>query len=305
MRILIAAILCVVLVMAGFPAHAKTSVQIAGVNDSYWSEVYLPDVAMLSSGSGEDLLDLYVQPGETLLIVLPPEAFVDAEGYPLEGYTLPFSRISEARVGVQHKVIAGAQTLAGVSLVSDPDFGASILVEFQPEFVQTQELEFEYDIYVTIRGKRETSTRITIAGKIANPVVYVYDGDDYVDLSDGYVAEATAYIKDIELYLGNGLSLRRALFKGSRYYGIATVEQSDTQSPLLPGYPEVELVYTLRTIGLKREDRDTVTFDFTELYYVYNQEGQYIGTTSKILPYSAKYYLTRTQIGSIDVPEDL
>jgi hypothetical protein len=262
-------------------------------------------MAALSEGYVTDLQDLFVQPGETLQIALPPEAFVDSEGNVLAADALSSAQLDEGRVSVRYRAVVGVQALAEITIGTDPDNGACILVQFQPQFVQTQEREFEFDVYLTVRGKRKESTLFTIAGRIANPVIYLNEHDDYADLSNGTVAEAMAYIRDIQLNLGNGLLLNSSLFKGSRYYGVAAVEESDTENPLLPDYPEVELLYTLHTIGLKREDRDTVTFDFTQRYYVYNQEGKYIGTTSNMLPYSAAYYLTSTQIDSIEVKDSL
>jgi hypothetical protein len=304
-RMVIMAVLCAVLITAGFPVNAKTSARIADVEDTYWSETSLADVAVLSYGYVADLQDLFVRPGELLQIMLPPEAFVDSEGNVLAGDALSSSQLAEGKVSVRYKATAGAQALAGVTVGYDAEIGACVLVQFQPELVKTQETTFEYDIYLTVRGRRRANTTFTIAGKIANPVVYVYGHEEVVNLSGGTVAEATTYIRDIRLDLGNGLSVNNSLYEGSRYYGVAAVEQSADDTPLLPDYPEVELIYTLSTIGLKREDRDIVTFDFTERYYVYNQDGKYIGTTNKLLPYSAKYYLALTQIGSIEVKDSL
>jgi hypothetical protein len=260
---------------------------------------------VLSGGYVTNILDLSVQPGDSLQITLPPEAFVDAEGYPLGDDMLSVARLNEGGVSVRHRAVVGAQTLAGVAIGSDSEMGACILVQFQQEFVQTQELEFEIDVYLTVRGQNKGNTTFTIAGRIANPVIYLDGEEDYVDLSDGAVVEATTYIKDITMDLGNGIALQSTLFEGSRYYGIATVEQSDRDAPSLPDYPEVELIYTLHTIGLKREDRDTTMFDISQTYYVYNQDGKYIGTTNKMLPYSAKYYLSSIQIERIDLPDSL
>jgi hypothetical protein len=304
-RMAIVAILCAVLMMAGFPVNAKTSTRIADIEATYWSETSLADAAVLSGGYVADLQDLFVRPGELLQIMLPPEAFVDEEGNVLSGDALSSSQLAEGKVGVRYKATAGAQALAGVSLGYDSEMGACVLVQFQPELVKTQEFVFEYDIYLTVRGQRKANTTFTVAGKIANPVIYVYGDEEVVNLSDGTVAEATTYVRDIRLDLGNGLSVNSSLYEGSRYYGVAAVEQSVDDTPLLPDYPEVELIYTLRTIGLKREDREMVTFDFTERYYVYNQDGKFIGTTDKLLPYSAKYYLALTQIGSIEVKDSL
>lgn len=172
-----------------------------------------------------------------------------------------------------------------------------VSVIFSSALVSTRSAEFELKISFTGEGKGFASRDITVRGEAANPLIYVDSGTTYVDISDGSVAYSGEYIKDVEVSIGEGISINTSFFPEYKYYGTVSAELSGEDYLLMCDYPEIEKVYSISTINLRKDDTKNVRFSFPyETYYVYNSDFEYIGTTSIKLPYSGKYYLCTKKI---------
>ena len=263
------------------------------VEEAVGAEVFL-DGHFVAGGMG-----LNVRPGSVVDVYLPASLLGNISSTtPMDENYLRYADIQP-----KYKASLGGAVVDHLSVSAAGTEHLCLSIFFVPELVQTKEAEFSYRVFLTARGSKRPATELTISGKIANPVIAIAAeaGEEaYVDLSDGTVAQATGYVRDVQIYLGNGMSIVSNLFANTRYYGTSSTKLDDTDMLLMAHYPEISAVYSLKTIGLRQGDRHTVSFDLPEEYHVYNAEGQYLGTTNRYLPYSAKYYLATQNLRYLD-----
>lgn len=172
---------------------------------------------------------------------------------------------------------------------------AYLQVFFVEDFVSTKSKDFEVDVVLTVNKKYIKDTALTISGTIENEIVDVYEDDDYVDLSGGQVADAQDSVKNIDIEIGDGVTVHARMSKGKLYYGVATMDLSSSDEDTIDKYPEIEYVITLNTIGLNSSS-NTVSLDYGSKLHVYNSNMEYLGTTDEKLPYSTKYYLSTREL---------
>ncbi|MDR2933223.1 MAG: hypothetical protein LBV27_08970 [Oscillospiraceae bacterium] len=307
-RIIMAFVIILSLCFPTVGGYASGAPKVADINQAYWSDASALTLIHVKSNGEESALypdDIHVRPGDEIRIMLSPGAFVDEQGTPLDQLgvqTISLSGISEGGISVKARAESGKQAFGTVAFKNSRDKSQSayLAVSFVKEMVSTKELSFDYIISLSGSNQKSSAVEFKLTGTVANPVFSVMATDEYINISDGSVAEATSYVKNIEVDIGNGVSVMTNLFEGTRYYGVTDVGPG--AGDLTESYPEIQMVYTLRTIGLKKDSRDSVAFDLDELYYVYNVSGDYLGTTAKPLPFSATYYLLDRKIDRIDIP---
>ena len=245
-----------------------------------------------------DSTALTLRPGSVVEIYMPA-SLLSLTGLPLDNAAL-----RQADIQPKYKAYAGSGLLERITVSTDYSDYWQLTLTFTANLAQTRELAFSYQVFLTEKGRKHATTEITIAGTIANNLCTADTGDTYIDLSDGTVVQATGYVRDIQVYLGHNVSIVSNFFENARYYGVATTEPDLQDALLLNHYPEIDMVYSLRTIGLKQGNRNTVIFDLPQSYHAFNAQGQYLGTTRKPLPYSTKYYLSTTLLESINFEID-
>ena len=290
-------------IFISIPVPAKETV-LSGLGGLPVDEGEAAAYALLGGAGVDGLRALSVRPGDVLELPLHLYTFLDENGIPIGPDIVTPALLAASKVKVRHSANIGPQAVASVNFTP----GGTILVSFRESLVQTRELAFECRIYLTFDGRRDPLSEIIIAGEISNPIITVSPGLRSVDLSGGHIAQAAGYIREIDVHLGHGVSVSSTFFTGSRYYGVAKLRRNNPEegNTLLRDYPEVELLYTLDTVGLRRDNLDNVTLRLPKLYYAYNSAGDYIGTTRGALPYSPVYYLSSSYIAAglrlIDFP---
>jgi hypothetical protein len=172
-----------------------------------------------------------------------------------------------------------------------------IEVSFKDEYSGVKETDFEFDIYLTLNGRRQDDHGITFTGTYGNPVIEVYEGSDSVDISDGSVALAAESIRELDVEIGNGVTVTTRLSKDKRVYGIATHDEPDrADDEMMKEYKDIEYVVTLDTIGLD-STANTVKFGYEyQGFFVYDEDLNYLGKAGDDLPYSDKYYLAAKKL---------
>jgi hypothetical protein len=177
-----------------------------------------------------------------------------------------------------------------------------IEVSFTDEFSGVKETDFEFDVYLTLDGRRQTDYGMTFTGTFGNPVIEVYEGSDYVDISDGSVALAVDSIKELDVDIGNGVIITTRLSKDKRVYGSATHTQDRADDEIMKEYKDIDYAVSLNTVGLN-STANTVTFghEYTG-FYVYDKDLEYLGKAGDKLAYSDKYYLSSKKL---EIVEDL
>lgn len=212
--------------------------------------------------------------------------------------------MTDSKIVVKNTIRAGSKALDEVKLDNVANVGVALKLSLIDPFVSTGDMDFEYRVYLQIDGTRtQDEFCVYVTGNLANPVIEVDTEDDYVDLSQGHVAEALAYIKAIEVDLGNEVYIHTKFFNGKKYYGIAETEPEDSDDEILDKYPSIDQVITLKTVGLNAAGKIVELRDFGSEYFVYNKDLKLLGKANEKLEYSTKYYLSATELAVADDEE--
>jgi hypothetical protein len=245
------------------------------------------------------LSNLKARPGDVILIKLAASMFIKEDGNPLGPVTDAVNHDSLEDAGMR----ASQVTVRGEGIVAttldDAATGAAIKLEFAKSLAYLNQ-SFSYSVYLGAYGARETATRINVKGRIATDIFEVYAGKDYEDISGGDGIKAMANIGNFEFYLGQGVSVTRNITRGITYYGVASNDFSPADEALYLKYRDLADIYRLQTVNLKTAG-NTVRFNLTDTYYMYNSRGEYIGTSDEALPYWTTYYVCFERYPSLEV----
>ena len=262
-------------------------------------------VKSLGVSGGSAVLDLdTINPQDEVEIDIPLslDMFEGKDGLPTSGpVTQKLWR--DSKMNVRMSVSSGSKAIDSYEFKSKD---SKIVVSFVDEFVSTSDLDFDFRIYLIIDGKRQTDYELQVTGTIENDITEVYADDDYVDLSNGVVAEAQEFVKKVEADLGNGVSIHTKFFKDKKYYGTATRDVEESDDSIMAKYSDIDSVLTLKTIGLNGSGNIVALGDEYADHYVYDKDLNYLGTAKEMLPYSTKYYLSTKKLDIVadEEPDD-
>lgn len=229
----------------------------------------------------------------------------------LPGEAISRSSISHNRVSVRTSRQSGAfssifETPTIVYKSSRASGGqptATIEIKVRKGVIISSRKTFSATLFLSINGSRDSVTEYEFSGSVMpGGGSDVYDGD-YIDISDGTVLQPSQRARNVELFLGGGVTMKTNLSAHKRYSGIAYSNVSSADERLMQQYPSISDVLVVKQTGLEMSGY-YVSIDAGYDYYVYNADKRYIGRTTSTLPFSSKYYLAEKQInmGSIDNP---
>lgn len=251
------------------------------------------------STSLSGLFDVEVHAKSEIRIYLTGPMFVDAKGVALPKATkITESMLRTGKITVRAMVDSGATALGKVAFATDKTKGAYIKIPFVEEFASLKDVTFEMRIFLYVDKTRKAYTQMDVNGTLSNKVVEVFDGDDYVSTAKSEVLYAQDKIASIDIDLGNGIYITRALVKNKKYYGVAKDTITEADEAVLTKNPAIDAVYTLTTINLKTTG-NIVHFEYDDTYYVYDAKGNLLGTTDDAVPYMDKYYMASTKFKMI------
>ena len=267
------------------PAFAATN-KITGVNSPFASD---------------DYTDLSIGPGKVIEIPLTADIFDWSEDAGGSDEAVSINQLNTGKITLKvtndansKKIVDKVEFKAKASSATGGDKTAHVRIEFVEEYTSTKELEFEFTVYLARGSNRVKDSAVTFAGTFKNTVLIVDDDEeDYLDISGGQVIETENYIKSIDLHLGEGLYVNTKLYEGREYYGKAVKGVKEDDYKVVDAYPEIDTIYTLTTVNLSS---GKVYFDLDDKFYVYDEDGKYVGTTEDQLKYSNKFYLASTKI---------
>jgi len=214
---------------------------------------------------------------------------------------LSAKQIRTSKLAVRTSVSSGSKAIDEVKIENKD---GRILIAYAPEWVSTKDLDFDFTVYLTFDGKRWNDQGLTFVGTLANEITEVYSEDDYVDTSSGQIAEAMDFVKDIEVDLGNGVSIFTKMFKSKKYYGTCTRDADEQDDVVFAKYADIDNVVTMKTVGLNSTgDIVQLDTDYSD-YYVYDKDLNYLGQSNELLPYSTKYYLANKKLDITDGDDD-
>jgi len=184
---------------------------------------------------------------------------------------------------------SNSQVLDSVSIDKQK---SRIEIEFMDELVSTKEKDFNFEIYLSIDGKRQSEYGMTFSGTLANEIIELDSDSESSDISDGAVLEALGNISKIEIALGNGVSIVTRLFEDNKVYGTTTRTPDGEDTGLMAMNPRIEGVIALKTVGIKGSGNIVKLGSEYSQYHIYDKDLAYVGTAGELLPYSDKYYLS-------------
>lgn len=263
-----------------------------------------------------------VRPGTKVSIALPSNIFADDGNSPaFDNATggVTKNEISRGKVTVRTKIAKGSNVIKEVKFVYDVPSAstvkfARIQVEFIDPFVNasTDGQDFDVTVFLTVDGTRYEEVGAQLAGTLINSNIGAIDADtDYVNLDGGRIVEVDEYSKNVEYYLGSGVSVFGKAFKDKTYYGYVTMDATEAQEQLMDKYG-IDEVYNLKTVGLQGVANHVVLENTDADAYVYDADLKYLGQGKDELAYSAVYYLASKKLDvddegdfdDTDEPED-
>lgn len=270
--------------------------------------------------------DIVVYTEDEIRIPLTADMFDWSDGrntIPMEAVTM--RELRNGRVRVNTKVRSGSKVLKYVQFdtgeFDNKDFKkpnsnvptnktAYISVQFADHIISVNDIDFAYEIYMTVDGEKSDDFTMTLAGTFKPRKLDVHEDMDYIDISDGTVAVAEDYVPNVSVNVGNGVSIKKNMTKGSKYYGISFVIDNMTlrREDYPDIYPIIHAVYEIETINMRYPNQgvtikpvlDPKKPEITK-FYVYDQDLKYLGTTDDTLAYSDLYILTTEQVPAFEL----
>lgn len=298
--------LCIIYTAAFGASAAVAKGEIAGIDTAGFAKT-LEDVVQNGgvTHSGKritelsQLSNLRARPGDVILIRLAANMFLKPDSKPIGSVTdaVSLTALEDANIRVSQVTSRGAG-IAATTLESTSS-GAVVKLEFTKSLAYLNQ-SFSFSIYLGANSARETATRINIKGRVATDVFEAYVGKNTEDISGGDGLKAMANIANFEFYLGQGVSVTRNVTRGITYYGVASNDLQPPDEALYLKYRDLADIYRLQTVNLKTGG-NIVRFDLTDVYYMYNTRGEYLGTSDQPLPYWTTYYVCFEKYPSLEV----
>jgi len=270
--------------------------------------------------SETDLMDLQeIKTGSIIKFQLNTEFF---EWDPLiEGMasSVRKSTLDNNHVGLKVRYKTGTNLIESAQIENIKSV-AWVVVEFVDTFPSVKEQPFELTVNLSYKKKFDKEREILISGTLCNETMDILGGEDYAYLGDGTVIEVDELTRKIELDLGNGVSIYRTVQQKGKYYGVATDERTRGDQEIIDYYPSITRVLNLTTVNLSDSTGtpvkitpiyknawgiiDPTPTDAPTVYYAYDKNGKYLGSTDDFLPYRDKYYLSTRLLTDITMPSD-
>lgn len=305
MKRILSAVLVVCLVLSmGVAAFAATVTytgfyQTTSLQEGYNRQYNLLGTNKEVKNKTVDLGEIYASDKKTVLIGLYNTMFVDKNGQQggVAGPVVP-ARLTQADIRAsKFKVFTRyASGRAAIKKISLDSKNGQIQVELADEFVSTKPLDFEIFFYLEINGQRYDDRGFTVSGTMYNREVDVYKDYESIDISDQSIAVANDSVRNLEIEIGNGVTVTANLSRNQKYYGTATLEPTDDDEDVFAEYSSIRDVINIKTVGLDRAGSSVkLSSDWSGLY-VYDEDFNYLGRSNAKLPFRTKYYLAGKQL---------
>ncbi|WRS26255.1 hypothetical protein U6B65_07790 [Oscillospiraceae bacterium MB08-C2-2] len=268
-----------------------------GLNPGYWKASGHSIRVLNRSGQPAPKETSLLEPGDRIQISLLPEMFVDSRGLPLKALTL--AQLKAGRIEPRIILLQGQNRLKSSGLARGPEGVPCIELAFADPLLSVSAEPFSVTVQLQIAGEAQAAAQLNLTGEIANPQVEITESNTLVDLSSGLVGIASQDVRDIEIQLGEGISLLTDLREGQQVYAIARPQELAPE--LLERYPSLEGAYSVDTINL--EQVNALLFTLPQRFYVYSRAGSYCGTTDNPVALEGFYYLSSTRLNALSLPE--
>ena len=252
-----------------------------GLSIGFSGDTYLGEV------SPQDRQVLYIDLLDTMF------TWDNHEPDPDNPLPLTSAQIRRARLDVRvsnNRVIDDATVNASQSRIE---------VRFLRELAGVRDVDFSFDVILSVDGRQQRDHALNFGGTFANPVIEVFANTTREDISLGEIAEAQESVRSIVFDVGEGVSVTTRMNNGSRVFAVASLTPDDRDENFFIRHREVEWVVNLRTVGL---NSNATTVDLGRnfrAYYVYSADGTFLGRGYEALPLESKYYLAVARLSNV------
>lgn len=159
----------------------------------------------------------------------------------------------------------------------------------------TSDKDIEGTLNVTYKsGKLDDG--IGIAGIVRNTDENTYDQDSVWVKKNQYIY-AQEFIKAMEVNFENDEAIGYlTVFSGKKYYWLIESDIQTADEAIMAKYDTIENVYHSYYSSNVNVGSTYVKFDLDEKYYVYNQDGKYLGMSDEKVALASIYYLSTAKI---------
>ena len=239
-----------------------------------------------------------VNPGRVLYFPLTADIFL-FEGMPgAPGGSVTPALLAQNNVTMGYET-SHSQLVRSVTISTTAHQGSitsAVRVEFAENFHSLNSINFEISVYLSIAGTRIRSHEVTLSGRFENQEVTVIAGDNFADISGGRVLVANANISNLEVYIGDGVSLHTRVISGRRYRAVATVGlATNADFNLADEHEGLSSAVRIRTFGFVAE-QTRMSLDGIGDYYVYSPDLEWLGRTSQRLDFRSLFYLSEERL---------
>lgn len=292
MKKVVSLLLAVVFVL-GMSTVALSADKITGLNDSF------PGVAFI------DLLpETEVNPGmeEVDLFQINRGAWLVNDVAPADPSTITKNMVEKIDVGFRSK--KNGSVIDEVKADVNDSGQLIVTAVFTDPWPSVNDIDFTIDVHLIIDGKRSDQKwdwYYEYSGNMSNEVTELEDDEDYVDCSDGQVASALQYLRNITVDGGNGVEAVINMANKKKIYFRAMTDFDPGDDAVVNRYPSIEMVYNIKQVGMSSYSGNIITLgDVDPAAYIYTtgEEGalKYLGRGGDKLPYADKYFVSNAKI---------
>lgn len=236
-----------------------------------------------------------IRPGRKLIYPLTADMFEWSSGAKYAKYALTLNQLKGITVdsrGVNSKIMKNP--VIKIETV-DKIKTACVVLEFVEDWVSISEVDFDVTLYLRLNRSRKTESDIQITGKFGCNTVDIDSYETFYEMSPGEIVIPSEYIKDIELELGDGLSMFTKLFANRKYMGYAKAGITNDDDAIVSKYPNIVEIYRVSVLNLDKTSKNMKVIGYDDCF-VYSKDGKYLGKTSEKFQYSDILYITDKQI---------
>lgn len=249
------------------------------------------DYTVNGKAVSEYIDDLEVKPGDVIRLEFDTDFFTWEGAKPSPATGVTSSQLSTGRITM--KAVSKQGPIDDVRIVRENN-KSYIEITIDDSVNTAKEVKFSVEVGFSHSGKYHTDSRARVKGVVKEDAYEIYDDDDYVDMTDNPVIEAVDSIRNGSFYIGDGMTILASLTKGRTYYAKSDGEYTNRDEQIFDKYSEIVDVYHIDYSGFSASSK--VEFDTDERLYVYDYDGNYLGTTNDRLPLEKTYYLATKRI---------
>jgi len=208
---------------------------------------------------------------------------------------LTSAQIRRANIEVR---ASNSRVLDGITINASQ---SRVEVRFARELVGTREVDFDFDVILTVNRRQMRDQSLTLSGTLLNPEVEVFADSEREDISRGEVAVAQESIRTITFEIGEGVSLITRMSNNGRLYAVATATPDNRDEDLFRQHREINEVINIAATGVA--SGSTVRFDRVyHNYFVYSADGTFLGRGNEDFTFANKFYFATARLAVETTP---